>query len=185
MTNSDSNVLVALITAGATFTGVVITLLFNYLNAKQEEKRHNRQLELQERQTKLEENKFLRTLHHQRQIDIFEARLATYPQIFEALSPLEKRAQKDITPKKAKEIESTLKYCSYVVAPHCLSPNALMKATELRDLLYSFYENDEVIVEELNEKRLEFLQALHQDLGRDAWIGDLKSLLEIETQLER
>lgn len=178
MSNLQPEIIVAVITAGVTLAGAILTAIYSFFHERAESKRHNRQLEIEEQGAKLEETRIRFALHNQRQIKIFEARLESYPKLYEALMALEKRALPNLTPEKALEIEASLRECAYVKVGHCLSTDSFQALTDLRDSLILFA-NQEIGTGHLRDKRLALLEALHQDLGREGpWLGTLPSLLE-------
>jgi len=183
MSGLQPEIIVAVITAGVTLAGAILTAVYSFFHERAESKRHNRQLEIEERRAKLEENRIKFELHNQRQIKIFEARLESYPKLFEVLMTLEKRALPNLTPEKALEIEARLRECAYAKVSHCLSTGSFQALTDLRDSLILF-SNQKIESGQLRDKRLALLQALHQDLGREGpWLGLRPSLLEKDRNL--
>jgi len=178
MSEFHPEIIAAVITASITLAGVILTAVYNFFHERAESNRHSRQIEIEERRAKIEENRIKIELHNQRQIRIFEARLESYPKLFEVLMALEKRALPTLTPREAREIEARLRECAYAQVSHCLSTDSFQALTDLRDSLILFA-NQKIGSSQLKEKRLALLQALHQDLGREGtWLGSRPSLFE-------
>ena len=158
-------VLAAVIAGSVTLAGAVLTFIHSLLRERTESNRHQRQIELEERRAKLEEVQLAGELYNQREIRLFEARIRSYPALFEALMPLGSRDRPTLTPEKALEIESVLKEMSYYTVSSCASADSLGRLSELRNTLVQFAAQ-EAGVEEVGDKWIQLLRTLHVDLGR-------------------
>jgi uncharacterized membrane-anchored protein YhcB (DUF1043 family) len=179
---NEPQVIAAIITASVTLAGAVLTLLYSLLKERFENKRHNRQLELEERRAKLDERRLAIELHNERELKIFEARLESYRNVFAPLRYLEKRAIDDLSSEKAVEVERLLRNTFYVEASHSLSANSIEAITNLRDSLIA-YSKGKLEAEKLRDIRLELLRSLHRDLGRTGfYLGDHRPLMETDSK---
>ena len=75
--------LVGVITASVTVVVAVFTFIYNLLHERAENKRFQRQLELEERRSNFDRNRLAIELYNQREIRLFEARLENYPILYE------------------------------------------------------------------------------------------------------
>jgi uncharacterized membrane-anchored protein YhcB (DUF1043 family) len=164
---NNPQVLAGIITASVTLAGVLLTLIYSLFHERAEDKRHQRQIELEERRARLEENRLAIELYNQREIALFESRIENYPALFNALMPLAKRELPQLTPEGALEIEKHLKELTYGKVSSCASADALQRVSDLRDTLVLFAKH-EADIETINKRRLELFHAVHRDLGRGA-----------------
>ena len=145
------------------------TFLENYINTFLnnflEHKRHDRQMELEERHTKLDERRLAAELYSQRQLKTFEARLNSYTSLFESIMPLDKRTAYELTPEQALEVEKNIREAFYVKTSHCISSESIEQSTILRDALIEFSKG-KLNAENLRDIRRDLLRSLHKDLGR-------------------
>jgi len=162
---NESQIIVAMITAGVTITGIILTAIYNFFHERVENRRHNQQLEIEARREKLDENRLAIELYNQREIRLFEARLNTYPLLYEALIGLASRDLPSLTEAKALEIEKRLKEIVYTRVSSCISANSLECLINLRDTLVLFAKN-EAKIGDVKSKKIELFHTLHKDLGR-------------------
>ena len=168
----NAQVLAAVITASVTLTGVLLTLFYSLLRERYENKRHNRQIEIDERRAKFDEAKLAIELYNTRETKIFEARLNSYRDLFSVLMPLEKRAIPNLTSESALEIEKNLKEVFYCKVSHSLSAESIETLTNLRDSLITFSKGS-IPAEKIGDVRRELLRSLHRDLGRmGSYLGE-------------
>jgi len=165
MNEVNAQLYVGIIAASVTFIVAVITLLYNLLHERAENKRFQRQLEIEERRAKLDKSKLAIELYNQREIRLFEARLENYPTLYERLMPLASRDIDQITPEQVLEIEGQLKIIAYTSVSSCISANTLEALTELRNTLAQ-YAHGEIQLNEIKGKRISLFQAMHRDLAR-------------------
>ena len=180
MNQASSQTVVGVVAAAGTIIGALLTFWYGLLKERFEDKRHARQMEIEERRAKFAERRLAIDLRNQREMKIFEARLASYLDVFSPLMFLEKRALPTLTPDKAVEIERLLKKAFYSKVSHCMSASAIEALTALRDTLIR-YSKGAATVEDVRNSRLRLLQELHRDLGRSGYyLGNNPPLTETD-----
>lgn len=157
--------LVGVITASVTFVVAVFTLIYNLLHERAENKRFQRQLEIEEHRSNFDKNRLAIELYNQREIRLFDARLENYPLLYEQLMYLASRDINALKPEQVIKLEKKLKEIAYTKVSSCISATSLEALTNLRNVLAQ-YAKGEALVSDVTEKRIALFQSMHRDLGR-------------------
>lgn len=174
---------IALASALLTFFASAFATLVNYFRERSEKQKWKRTLDIEERRIKHEENRWSLELNSQREMELYKARLRTYPEVFALLEKLSHYHIEKFDEKYLKDIAGQLNKFGYSDVGLCMLADTHETVFDLRRHIEKYLRQEIDIKALLRGPRNDLIELMRRDLNHSwsVW-QDIKPLMDINVQ---